>query len=332
MYDTISVLLPTFNRASSLKETLTNLAALDRTNLQVEFVVIDNNSTDSTKRVIDSFKKRLPLRPLFQRTPGKNAALNLALRKGGLGDVTVFTDDDILPQRDWLVQIALACRRQPAYDLFGGKTYVVWPQESVPAWATSRRIIGWGFACNDDLGDGEGLYPEGRYPVGFNYWVRTRAIGTQRFDESLGPVPAGRTLGDETQFQMALERAGHKILYCSRAIVGHRIQPELVTVEGIYRRALSTGRSTPHVSGLSRQQLFNKLPLCWRLLRYVSLLRHGAVYLLGLFHPKHDKGIEARILALREMAADREMLRVSRLKGWEPPPQRTVARTPEKVT
>ncbi len=326
MYDAISVLLPTFNRAESLKATLGHLARLDRSNLEVEFVVIDNNSSDHTKRVIESFKGRMPLRPLFQRKPGKNAALNVALKKGGLGGVIVFTDDDVLPQRDWLVQIALACRRQPDYDVFGGKTYVVWPSESVPAWATSSAIIGWGFASNEDLGDWEGPYPAKRYPVGFNYWVRKEAMGNRRFNESLGPAPAARIIGDETAFQMDLQRAGHKILYCSRAVVGHCVQPELLTVEGMYRRARSAGRSAPHVAGLRRQKLFDTHPFCWRVLRYASLLRHGALYLLALFHPKHTTGIEARILALRELTSDREMLRLSRQTTSSPPHRKTTPR------
>ena len=51
----ISVLICTFNRAESLRETLESLAEADRGNLSVEVVVIDNNSSDRTREVAEAF-------------------------------------------------------------------------------------------------------------------------------------------------------------------------------------------------------------------------------------------------------------------------------------
>lgn len=107
----ISVLVATYNRADVLRETLEAFTELDREGLSVEFVVIDNNSGDHTKSVVKSFSGRLPLVYLFQPIPGKNRALNKALDEIQLGEVIVFTDDDVRPANNWLPTIMEATRR-----------------------------------------------------------------------------------------------------------------------------------------------------------------------------------------------------------------------------
>jgi hypothetical protein len=314
--------MPTYNRAAQLARTLASFERLDRRHIAVELIIIDNNSTDDTARVITSCAERLPIRRLFQPKPGKNAALNLALDQPELGELVVFTDDDVTPREDWLRQIAAITDRWPDCDLFGGKTYVVWPYEPVPAWAQSPAILGWGFASNADLGDGERLYPPGRYPVGFNYWVRREAIGELRFDEHLGPRPERRILGDENKFQRDLQQTGTAIVYAGGAVVGHRVEPELVTPAGILNRAVATGRSTPHLFGLPRRQLLDRHPVMWYLLRAASLARYGARYLLSRLHPNRDARIVRRAIALRELAAGWEMLRLARRRVTASTPRR----------
>ena len=48
-YSDISVVIATHNRAEILRQTLESMAKLNRDNLSVEFVIVDNNSTDRTK-------------------------------------------------------------------------------------------------------------------------------------------------------------------------------------------------------------------------------------------------------------------------------------------
>ena len=86
----ISVLIATYNRAEILRQTLQSMTKLNRDGLSVEFVVVDNNSTDHTKEVIKSFTDRLPIRYLFEPRPGKNCALNKALNEVSFGEISVI--------------------------------------------------------------------------------------------------------------------------------------------------------------------------------------------------------------------------------------------------
>ena len=81
----VTVIMPTFNRAEIVRLTLESMAAMDCGDLRYEILVIDNNSPDDTKGVIQSFRDRLPVRYLFEKVPGKNNALNRGLGRCGLG-------------------------------------------------------------------------------------------------------------------------------------------------------------------------------------------------------------------------------------------------------
>ena len=120
----ISVLIATYNRAEILRQTLESMTDLDREGLAVEFVVVDNNSSDHTKQVVESFSGKLPIRYLFESRPGKNCALNKALDEVALAKLVVFTDDDVDPRKDWLKAVVSASRHWPRFSVFGGKQFL----------------------------------------------------------------------------------------------------------------------------------------------------------------------------------------------------------------
>ena len=77
----LSILIPTYNRSRYIRQTLEDMLPVDRDGLTVEFVIIDNNSSDDTREAVEAYADRLPVRYLFEPTPGKNAALNKALNE-----------------------------------------------------------------------------------------------------------------------------------------------------------------------------------------------------------------------------------------------------------
>ena len=97
----ISVIIPTYNRAETLRQTLGNITRVDGNGLSVELVVVNNNSSDHTKDVAAAFSDRLSIVYLFEPKPGKNCALNKVLNEIRLGELVVFTDDDVKPNPDW---------------------------------------------------------------------------------------------------------------------------------------------------------------------------------------------------------------------------------------
>src|SRR4051812_41821624 len=90
-----SVVIATYNRAADLRETLASLAAL-RPDGPWEAIVVDNNSTDGTRALVEELAPGFPapLRYAFESTQGRSAALNTGIAQAR-GEIVVTTDDDV---------------------------------------------------------------------------------------------------------------------------------------------------------------------------------------------------------------------------------------------
>jgi glycosyltransferase involved in cell wall biosynthesis len=259
----LTVLIPTYNRADMLRQTLNSLAEVDRSGIDCEIVVIDNNSTDKTADVVKDFRGKLPVVLLTETRQGKNCALNKALRECTLRDIVVFADDDVSPAKDWFQEIVRSAERWPAVAVFGGKIDVLWPDKHEPQWAMANWIKAFGFSWHH-YADGEALYKPPAAPFGPNFWVRKLVFETVPFfDETIGPNSKNRIMGSETSFLMELQRHAFKMLYYPYARVQHRIIPKDCTVSALRRRAYTFGRGQVRLHGWHRRDLYFQSKLLW---------------------------------------------------------------------
>lgn len=293
----ITVMISTYNRAGQLKHTLESMTGLDTERLQVEYVIINNNSSDNTEEVVKAFEGRLPLRYLFEGRPGKSKALNYAVETVALGRIVVLTDDDVGPREDWLQAINRACQRHPDYSVFGGKVEPAFPEDmKVPDWAKKGgRFNNW--LTRHDLGDEDRPYVENEWPLGPNYWVRREVFEKgARFDENVGAMPGNfYTMGDETVFLVNLASMGFRPMYAAEPYVDHYLQPIRLTAAGIRQRSFRTGRGRlylPAQGGLPRKEQFEKNPWVWRLSRGLMLIWYSLRYGLAMAHPNEVKRLE----------------------------------------
>jgi len=268
----ITVILASYNRAQDLTRTLEGMVRTEKKDLSVEFVVVDNGSKDQTKAVVESFSKHLQMKYLFEPRSGKCAALNCALDRGGLGEIIVFTDDDVDVPPDWLASIRSVCDRWPEHSVFGGRINVIFPKENIPNWAFDPYISQLAFAAHH-YSNQECVYEGSDVPFGPNYWVRGKVFDNgRRFDETIGPHPTNRMLGDETAFLLDLLHDGYRIVHSPMVIVSHRIQPKILHLPSIYRRAYDSGRGEAHILGLPHPTLLGQNPAAWRMYRYGSII------------------------------------------------------------
>lgn len=269
----ISVIIATHNRAAMLREILESMVRLDREGLSVEFVVVDNNSSDHTKQVIESFTERLPVRYLLEPRPGQNCARNRALKDVELGRLVVFTDDDVEPRKDWLKAIVSISERWPEYSVFGGKIYVIWPSVQIPEWAHIPYIKALCFAEHNHA-ESECVYAPTENPFSGNFWVRREVFENGRhFCERIGPHPGGYIMGSETSFLKEVSEDGYRMVYSPEAVVGHHVRPEDISIYNILKRAYRYGRSIACMRPLCRQALLDNHPVLWRFVRAGAIVR-----------------------------------------------------------
>jgi len=103
----VSIVIPTRNRAASLRQCLAALPASACGLQSLELIVVDDCSGDGTHKVVDDFRSATgwQVRCLSQERPmGANAARNAALQAAS-GEVIVFIDDDVLVTDGWLCKL-----------------------------------------------------------------------------------------------------------------------------------------------------------------------------------------------------------------------------------
>jgi hypothetical protein len=229
----------------------------------------------------------------------------------------VFTDDDVNPAPTWLSAIADISRRWPDYSVFGGRIYVDFPSTGAPAWANSPYVQKVAYALHE-YADREVPYVPGRaYPCGANLWIRRSLLADgRRFDSSIGPRPKKRIMGSETSFMRQLVDEGHGILHAPGAVVGHCIQPEMLTPRYVRRRAYRRGRSAPHgTNSLVHEELRKRSKLLWWLTRGVSIARWVIKYGFAFVMPSGRRRLESSSRALIGLALDVESVKLAASGG-----------------
>ncbi len=252
----LTVLMATFNGAATLPKVLGAYCALAVPPGGWRLVIADNGSTDGTRALVDSFADRLPLTCVTEPRRGKNAALNtalaMALADGGAATLLVFTDDDVTPEADWLLQLAAVAAAQPDCDIFGGAILPDWAAEP-PAWIARLVPLGLTFGITPPE------TPAGPVFAGL-VWGANMAIrrglfdGGLRFDETIGPTAGAYAMGSETQLTRRLGDAGHQAWFCPAARVAHHIRSSQMTVAWVLERARRFGR------GKFRQECPGRFP------------------------------------------------------------------------
>jgi len=114
----VSIVVPTYNRAESLRRLLDALDQTVRQDEAVEVLVIDDGSTDGTRDVLEaSTLNGLVFRR--QSNAGAAAARNYGIRIAR-GEYVLFTDDDCVPSQTWIVDMVTKLDEEPVLAGVGG--------------------------------------------------------------------------------------------------------------------------------------------------------------------------------------------------------------------
>jgi hypothetical protein len=100
----ISLIICTKDRCAQLEKALTALNAVENPSIDVDILVIDNNSTDATKYVVSDFRTRskFPVHYFTCEDIGLGNARNFGLQHSQSTWV-VFTDDDCYLEKNYLI-------------------------------------------------------------------------------------------------------------------------------------------------------------------------------------------------------------------------------------
>ena len=220
----LSVVISTYNRADVLPRALDSLLHQDLDPARYEVVVVDNNSTDHTRQVVQPFSGKAPsVRYVFEPRQGVSYGRNTGIATAR-APIVAFTDDDVRVSHNWASTILTVLAAHPEVACAGGKVLPNWAG-AWPPWLTREH---WGPLALVDYGD-TAFYVNGRKRI----CLITANVAYRRevFDRIGMFSPHVQTLGREVatedhEILLRLWRAGGQGLYWPHLTVTADIVPK----------------------------------------------------------------------------------------------------------
>jgi glycosyltransferase involved in cell wall biosynthesis len=217
-----SVIVCTYNRHPSLAKALESIAASEvPESIDWEVLVVDNNSSDQTREVVEDFYLRYAgrFRYLFEPQQGKSYALNAGIRESQ-SEILAFADDDAIVEPDWLWNLTQALHGGE-WAGSGGRIIPVWGRP-LPGWLSTDDPNTMGPFVAFDLGPESG--PLTRPPYGANMAFRREAFEKYGgFRTDLGPRPGSEIRREDIEFAQRLLVGGERLRYEAGAVVHHPV-------------------------------------------------------------------------------------------------------------
>lgn len=254
-----SIIVCTYNRAVSLADTLRCLSAQETAPaLEWEIIVVDNNSRDDTRAVVESAQAGNPcIRYAFEAQQGLSHARNHGIAVAS-GQIILFTDDDVCPEPDWVATVLSEMHRLQC-DACGGYIAPVW-EKAPPAWLTERF---YGFlAVRMDV---QGPYPlrdKSEAPFGANMAFRREVfekIGV--FDTNRGRKGNVLASGEDGDMFERTLNAGFSVMWLPNARVHHKVEAFRVEKRYFRRWRYQTSRNLAHARGMPGERRLFGVPL-----------------------------------------------------------------------
>lgn len=220
----ITVILCTYNRCQDLARSLESLAASKlAAAIAWEVLVVDNNSRDNTREVVESFRRRFPtrFRYLLETCQGKSHALNAGIHNAQ-GDVLAFTDDDVVVEPHWLGNLT-SNLFDDQWAGAGGRTL---PERnfSPPEWLSLASRYALAPLAIFDRGSEAGQLLEA--PFGNNSAYRKAMFEKYGgFRTDLGPRAGSKDpqKSEDSEFGNRLLAEGEKFRYEATAVLYHSV-------------------------------------------------------------------------------------------------------------
>lgn len=282
----ISVVICTYNRSLYIKDAMDSLYNQTLSKDAYEVIVVNNNSSDNTQQVCESFiSSNTDAHFYYFNEPQQGASF--ARNTGAAhahSPLLCFMDDDAIADKDYLERIVRFFDEHPDAGGLGGRIiprYI--PKE--PKWMSHyvSSLVGQ-FHYSDEVS----IFVANKYPLESNMIIRKvdfDAIGG--FNTALpGVVGTLRIGGEGKDFFFRLKELGRTIYYDPAIRVQHVVETAKLTNEYMYRVASGIGRGERVRTKQKGEWVFNK-----KIAEYI--LKLGASFILGIKYTLQGKPSKA---------------------------------------
>jgi len=235
----VSVVISTYNRCRLLEGALQALLSQMPPSVNYEIIVVDNNSSDQTRPVVEALAAQNSerMRYLFEPKQGISYGRNAGIA-AAKAPIIAFTDDDVRVPAGWVSQIKAGFEANPDIDFLGGKVIPEWPVQP-PSWLTKAN---WSPLALLDYGD-RPFHVDLAKPlclIGANLAFRRRAFEkVGLFNTDFQRVKDGIGSLEDHEILLRLWRTNSRGLYLPELVATAEIEPD--RMEKQYHRKWHAG-------------------------------------------------------------------------------------------
>ena len=282
----ISYIICTYNRALYLKKALDALAHQNYSDFNdFEVVIINNNSTDKTQQVVDTFIQQYSnIQVIYanEQKQGLSNARNKAIEVSN-AEWLAFLDDDAYVDADYTFNLINFIKSNTDIKAIGGPILLDF-ESPKPNWYT--HYLGSLFGYFKPYKKSR-LFTKNFYPRGSNMiFHRSLFQKYGRFNPNLGRIGRNMMGSEEKDMFQRIYKNHEKVYYLHTAVIYHLVPDFRTETDFIKKQSIGVGRSE-HVRIMqSHTGVFSKI--------ISELFKWGVSFLLFVFYSlqfKPAKGI-----------------------------------------
>jgi cellulose synthase/poly-beta-1,6-N-acetylglucosamine synthase-like glycosyltransferase len=207
----VSIVVPTTGTVGYIRGMVESVARLDYPRDRFELILLGDAETPLLQRARELAQKGGVALQVLHGPVATGEKRNRGVA-AAQGEFIAFTDDDTILREDWLRAAVKHLAQKPDYAGVGGPNYT--PREGLPFSKAVGRIFGSKFLFRFRYTTGHDKPCEVDHNPTCNYVLRREAVAGVGFHPTLWP-------GEDVEFDIRLQQAGHRILYAPDVVVWH---------------------------------------------------------------------------------------------------------------
>ena len=228
----ISIVICTYNRADFLFNALGKLTKILLDENDFELIVVDNNSSDNTRKVVDEFSG---VNYFKEARQGLSYARNLGYRVAN-GEWVAYLDDDAYVKENWFERLIDTIKKYN-YDAFGG-VYLPWYRQGKKSWYLDEYASNTAWMCFSEVVTLENDFFSGGNCV----YRRSLLEEVGGFPPNIGMSGGIVSYGEEVFVQTVARKKGAVIGFDPHLIIYHYASPGKQTLRWFFTSSMARGR------------------------------------------------------------------------------------------
>jgi glycosyltransferase involved in cell wall biosynthesis len=236
----ISATICSYNRARFIVDAVESIFNQDFDRKDYEVIVVDNNSSDNTLKLLEDYKNAHPdynFRYVTEPRQGVAFTRNRCAQEAK-GAIVAYLDDDSKAEARWLRQIVDFFETHPDVESTGGKIEPYF-LTGIPDWYSKYFF---GLVGRFDQGPEIKQLTGVRYPCGANMAFRKSVFDkVGLFNTELGRSGKGLLANEEKDIYLRILQQGGKVYYLPGVSVLHAVEANKFDRDYVRRHSMGIG-------------------------------------------------------------------------------------------